>query len=113
MSNRSVWTALCGSCSSLLAYRETLERLAKQKFRCCVSTRAVVVESFGETPDRKQDSMQKSLWPGWTTRNVNIHWKCLIDASKRRVVHAKDAATDAASANCDDHLWFRHCPMRL
>ncbi len=81
--------------------------------RYCVSTRAVVVKSFSQTSDRKQDSMQKSLWPGWTTGNVNIHQKDLIDASKSRVVHAKDAATDAASTNCDDHLWFRHCPMRL
>ena len=57
--------------------------------------------------------MQKSLRPGWTSRNVDIHRKYLVDASQRSVVPAKDAATDAASANRDDYLGFRHCPMRL
>ena len=79
----------------------------------CVSTRAVVVQSFSQTSDGEEDSMKKSLWPRWTTRNVNIHRKYFIDASKRRIVHAKDAATDSASANREDYLWFRHRPIRL
>jgi hypothetical protein len=79
----------------------------------CVSTRAVVVQSFSQTSDGEEDSMKKSLWPRWTTRNVNIHRKYFIDASKRRIVHAEDTATDSASANRDDYLWFRHRPIRL
>ena len=57
--------------------------------------------------------MQKSLWPGWTSRNINIHRKYLVDAPQRRIVHAEDAATDAASSYRDDYLGFRHRPMRL
>src|SRR5271157_4332776 len=79
----------------------------------CVSTRAVVVEPFRQTSDRKEDAMQKSLWPGWTSRNINSHRKYLVDAPQRRVVLAEDAATDSASANRDDYLGFRHRPMRL
>src|SRR5208337_1027659 len=74
---------------------------------------AVIVQSFRQTSDRKQDSMQKSLWPGWTTRNVNIHRKNLVDACNRRVVRAKDAAANTASAYRDHYLGFRHRPMRL
>src|SRR5260370_29894475 len=113
MWNRSVWAALSGSWSSLLAYRETPGTPRQAKFRCCVSTRAVVVKAFRQTSDREEDSMQESLWPGWTAGNVNIHWKCLVDTSKRRVVHAKDAATDAASAHCDNYFGFRHRLMCL
>ena len=83
------------------------------KIRYCVSTRAVVVESFSQTSDGKEDSMQKSLWPGWTSRNINIHRKNLVDAPQRRVVLAEYATTDTASANRDDYLGFRHRPMRL
>ena len=79
----------------------------------CVSTRAVVVQSFSQTSDGEEDSMQKSLWPRWTTRNVNIHRKYFIDASKRRIVLAEDAATDSASANRDHYFGFRHRPIRL
>ena len=57
--------------------------------------------------------MQKSLWPGWASRNINIRRKYLIDTSKRGVVHAEDAATYAASAYRDDYLGVRHCLMRL
>ena len=57
--------------------------------------------------------MQKSLGPGWTARNVNVHWKHMIDASNRRVVHTEDAAANTASAYRDDYLRFRHRPMRL
>ena len=57
--------------------------------------------------------MQKSLWPGWTSRNINIHWKYLVDAPQGRVVFAEYTTTDAASAYRDDYLGFRHRPMRL
>ena len=57
--------------------------------------------------------MQKSLWPGWTSRNKNIHRKYLVDAPQRRVVLAEYATTDAASAYRDDYLGLRHRPIRL
>ena len=57
--------------------------------------------------------MQKSLWPGWTSGNVDIHRQHLVDASQRSVVLAKDATTDAARAYRNDYLGFRHRPMRL
>jgi len=57
--------------------------------------------------------MQESLWPGWTSGNVNIHRKYLVDAAQRRVVFAEYAATDAAGANRDDYLGLRHRLMRL
>lgn len=57
--------------------------------------------------------MQKSLWPGWTSRNKNIHRKYLVDAPQRRVVLAEYATTDAASAYRDDYLGLRHRLMRL
>ncbi len=57
--------------------------------------------------------MQKSLWPGWTSRNINIHRKNLVDAPQRRVVLAEYATTDAASAYRDDYLGLRHRPIRL
>src|SRR5258708_36774407 len=78
-----------------------------------MSTRAAVVPSFSQTSDRKEDSMQQSLWPGRTSWNVNIHWEHLVDASNRRVVLAEDAATDSASAHRDDYFGFRHRPIRF
>ena len=71
------------------------------------------MEFFGETSDDKQDSVEESLRAGRTSRNINIHGKYLIDASKRRVVLAEDATTDAASAHCDHYFGFRHRPIRL
>jgi hypothetical protein len=40
------------------AYLRVCEPLAGPKIRCRVLTRAVVVESFSQTSDRKEDSMQ-------------------------------------------------------
>jgi len=57
--------------------------------------------------------MQKSLWPGWTSRNIDIHRKYLVDAPQRRIVNAEDAATDAASSYRDDDLGLCHRPIRL
>ena len=57
--------------------------------------------------------MQEGLGPGWTARNINIYRKYLVDAAQRRVVLGEDAATDAASSYRNDHLGFRHRPMRL
>ncbi len=57
--------------------------------------------------------MQKSLWPGWASRNVHIDRKYLVDASQRRVVLAEYATTDAARANRDNNLGFRHRPIRF
>ena len=52
--------------------------------------------------------MEESLWPGWTSGNVNVDGHDVVDASQRGVVLAKDAATDAAGANRDDDFRFRH-----
>ena len=79
----------------------------------CVSARATVVESFSQTSDRKENPMQKSLWPGWASWNINIYRKYLVDAPQRRVVFAEYATADAARANCYDNLRLRHRPIRL
>lgn len=79
----------------------------------CVSTRAAVVNSLRQTSDCKEDSMQKRLRPGRTSRNVDIHRKNLVDAPQRRVVLAEYATTDSASTYRDDYLGLRHRPMRL
>jgi len=57
--------------------------------------------------------VEESLWPGRTSRNVNIYGYDVVDASKRRVVRAEDTAADAASADCDDYLRLRHRSKRL
>ena len=78
-----------------------------------LSTGVLVIQSFSQPPDGEQDSVEKSLWPGWTARNINVHGQDLVDASKRRIVLAEDAATDAAGANRDDYLRFGHRSIRL
>ena len=57
--------------------------------------------------------MHKSLWPRWTSRNINIHPNHLVDAPQGRVGLAEYATTDAASAHCDNYFGFRHRLMCL
>src|SRR5260370_24278928 len=57
--------------------------------------------------------MKKSVWPGRTSRNINIYRKHLVDAPQGGVVLAEDATTDAASAYRDDYLGLRHRLMCL
>ena len=57
--------------------------------------------------------MEQGLWPWWTSRNVNVDGHNVVDASKRGVVLAKDAATDAAGANRDHDLGFWHSLVGL
>ena len=52
--------------------------------------------------------MEESLRPGWTSGNVNVDGHDVVDASKRGVVLAKDAATDTAGTNRDHDFRFRH-----
>src|SRR6266566_1874872 len=77
------------------------------------SPTTLVRQLLSEPPDSEQDSVEESLRPGRTSRNVNVHGQDLINASKRRVVFAEDAAADATGADCDDYLWLWHRSMRL
>ena len=52
--------------------------------------------------------MEQGLRPGWTSGNVNVDGHDVVDASKRGVVLAKDAATDAAGTNRDYNFRFWH-----
>ncbi len=77
------------------------------------SAATFTLESLGEPPDSEQNSVQKSLRPWRTARNVNIHGQHLVGASQRRIVRTEDTATDAARADSDDYLGIRHCLIRL
>src|SRR5258708_18560329 len=66
-----------------------------------------------ETADSKKNSVEESLRPRWTSRNVNVHMQDLADASKRRVVLAEDTATDAAGANGHHDSRFWHSLVGL
>src|SRR5713226_4886215 len=77
------------------------------------SPSALVRQLLSESPDSEQDSVDESLWPGRTSRNVNVHGQDLVDASKRRVVLAEDTAADAASTDRDDYLRLWHRSIRL
>src|SRR5216684_8175014 len=77
------------------------------------SPSALVRQVLSEPPDSEQDSVDESLRPGRTSRNVNVHGQDLVNASKRRVVLAEDTAADAACANRDDYLRLWHRSIRL
>src|SRR5260370_30998349 len=77
------------------------------------STNALVRQLLSEPPDSEQDSVEESLRPGRTSRNVNVHGQDLVNASKRRVVLAEDTAADATCANRDDYLRLWHRSIRL
>ena len=36
---------------------------------------------FSETPDSEQDSVEASLWPWWTSGNVNVDGHDIVNAS--------------------------------
>src|SRR5258708_13992687 len=56
---------------------------------------------LSEPPDSEQDSVEESLRPGWTARNVNVDGHDVLDASQRGVIFAKDATPYAAGPSRD------------
>src|SRR6266851_10520358 len=77
------------------------------------SPSALVIQLLTEPPDSEQDSVEESLRPGRTSRNVDVHGQDLVNASKRRLVLAEDTAADATSADRDHDLWFWHSLVGL
>ena len=88
--------------------RNTLESDVPPLNRNSGSTRALVVQFFFQTSDSEQDSVEESLWPGWTSWNINVDGHDVVDAPQRGVVLAKDTATDAAGTNRNHDFRFWH-----
>src|SRR5260370_7507845 len=68
---------------------------------------------LSEPPDSEQDSVEESLRPGWTARNVNDDGHDVLDASQRGVIFAKDATAYAAGTNRDHDFRFWHSLIGL
>src|SRR5258708_38438187 len=77
------------------------------------SPTALVIQLLSEPPDSEQDSVDESLWPGRTSRNINVHGQDLVNASQRGVILAKDAAAYAAGTNRDHDFRFWHSLVGL
>ena len=67
-----------------------------------------MVQPWSQTSDSEEDSVEESLGPRWTSRDVYVDGHDIVDASQRGVVPTKNTATDAAGTNRDDESRFRH-----
>src|SRR6266849_6911380 len=77
------------------------------------SPSALVIQLLSKPPDSEQDSVEESLRPGRTSRNVNVDGHDVVDASQRGIILAKDAAAYAAGTNRDHDFWFWHSLVGL